>query len=35
MPRFLVDVNLPRWFSQWNSADYIHQHDIDASLHAN
>ncbi|MBS1937973.1 MAG: DUF5615 family PIN-like protein [Bacteroidetes bacterium] len=33
MPRFLVDVNLPRWFSQWNSADYIHQHDIDASLH--
>lgn len=33
MPRYLVDVNLPRWFSQWNSADYLHQHDIDASQH--
>jgi len=29
MPLFLVDVNLPRWFSQWNSADYVHQHDLD------
>jgi len=33
MPRYLVDVNLPRWFSQWNSADYIDQHDLDPSRH--
>lgn len=33
MARYLVDVNLPRWFSQWNNADYLHQHDIDASRH--
>lgn len=33
MPRFLVDVNLPRWFSQWNSPDYVHQHDIGPSRH--
>lgn len=33
MPRFLVDVNLPRLFSQWNSADYVHQHDHDPSKH--
>jgi predicted nuclease of predicted toxin-antitoxin system len=29
MPQYLVDANLPRWFSQWNSAEYVHQHDID------
>jgi predicted nuclease of predicted toxin-antitoxin system len=33
MPRYLVDVNLPRWFSQWNSADYVHQHDLDPKRH--
>ena len=33
MPRYLVDANLPRWFSQWNSADYVHQHDLDPSRH--
>lgn len=32
MPRFLVDVNLPRLFSQWNSPEYIFQHDLDPSL---
>ncbi|HCZ35046.1 MAG TPA: hypothetical protein DHV26_03880 [Cytophagales bacterium] len=29
MPRFLVDVNLPYYFSLWNNPDYIHQFDID------
>ncbi|MEO8734189.1 MAG: DUF5615 family PIN-like protein [Flavobacteriales bacterium] len=33
MPRYLVDVNLPRFFSQWNSAEYIHQNDIDPKQH--
>lgn len=33
MPLYLVDANLPRWFSQWNSPDYIHQHDIDPTRH--
>lgn len=26
--RFLIDVNLPRFFSIWNSTDYIHQVDL-------
>jgi len=29
MPRFLVDVNLPYYFSLWKDKDYIHQSDID------
>ena len=29
MPRFLVDFNLPYYFSLWNDDDYIHQADID------
>lgn len=29
MSRFLVDVNLPYYFSLWNNDDYIHQMDID------
>jgi predicted nuclease of predicted toxin-antitoxin system len=29
-PKFLVDVNLPYYFSLWNSPDYVHQRDIDA-----
>mgnify|MGYP001403019014 CR=1 FL=1 len=33
MPRYLVDANLPRWFSQWNSPDYIHQYDLGSTLH--
>ena len=28
MPKFLIDVNLPYYFSLWNSEDYIHQKDI-------
>jgi predicted nuclease of predicted toxin-antitoxin system len=32
MPRYLVDVNLPRFFAQWNSPEYIHQLDIDETL---
>lgn len=31
MPRFLVDVNLPYYFSLWKDGDYIHQSDIDES----
>lgn len=29
MPRYLIDVNLPRYFSLWNTDEYIHQADID------
>lgn len=29
MASFLVDVNLPYYFSIWNNEDYIHQFDID------
>jgi predicted nuclease of predicted toxin-antitoxin system len=28
MPKFLVDANLPYYFSLWNNDDYIHQFDI-------
>lgn len=28
MPRFLIDVNLPYFFSLWDNPDYIHQKDI-------
>lgn len=33
MPRYLVDANLPRWFNQWNSPDYVLQHEIDPAQH--
>jgi predicted nuclease of predicted toxin-antitoxin system len=33
MPLYLIDANLPRWFSQWNTADYIHQHESDPARH--
>ncbi|TDG37786.1 hypothetical protein EZJ43_01450 [Pedobacter changchengzhani] len=26
--KFLIDVNLPRFFSLWDSADFIHQFDL-------
>jgi len=29
MPQFLIDVNLPYYFSLWNNKNYIHQRDID------
>ncbi len=29
MPRYLIDVNLPRYFSVWNTDDYVHQADMD------
>lgn len=29
MPRFLIDVNLPYYFSLWKGEEYIHQRDID------
>ncbi|MDQ0637257.1 putative nuclease of putative toxin-antitoxin system [Pedobacter sp. W3I1] len=25
---FLIDVNLPRFFSLWNTVEYIHQYDL-------
>lgn len=28
MPKFLIDVNLPYYFSLWNSKEFIHQKDI-------
>lgn len=27
-PKYLIDVNLPRFFSIWNSDWYIHQYDL-------
>lgn len=27
-PKYLIDVNLPRFFSIWNSDLYIHQYDL-------
>lgn len=29
MATFLIDANLPYYFSLWHSDDYIHQNDID------
>ena len=29
MAKFLIDINLPYWFSLWNSPDFIHQRDLD------
>lgn len=29
MVKFLIDVNLPYYFSLWNNDDYLHQRDID------
>lgn len=29
MPRYLIDVNLPYYFSLWRGPDYVHQRDID------
>lgn len=31
MAIFLIDVNLPYYFSLWNSPDYLHQIDINDS----
>lgn len=28
MPEFLLDMNLPYYFSLWNSKLYIHQRDL-------
>lgn len=28
MPKYLIDANLPYYFSLWNSPDFIHQKDI-------
>ena len=29
MLRFLIDVNLPYYFSLWNGDEFVHQRDID------
>jgi predicted nuclease of predicted toxin-antitoxin system len=29
MARYLIDVNLPYYFSLWRGPDYVHQRDID------
>lgn len=31
MANFLIDVNLPYYFSLWNNPDYVHQKDIEDS----
>ncbi len=28
MPRFLIDVNPPYYFSVWHGADYVHVSDL-------
>ena len=28
MHRYLIDVNLPYYFSVWHGADYVHVHDL-------
>lgn len=30
MPKYLIDINLPYYFSLWNTDAYIHQRDLDA-----
>ncbi len=29
MPKYLIDVNLPYYFSLWNNEVYVHQIDIE------
>ena len=31
MSKYLIDANLPFYFSLWNNSDYIHMKDIDDS----
>ena len=28
MPRFLIDLNLPRYFSLWHGPDFVHQAEL-------
>jgi hypothetical protein len=28
-PKFLIDANLPRYFSLWKGEEFIHQNEID------
>jgi len=30
MARYLIDANLPRWFSLWSGSDYAFVHDLGA-----
>jgi len=30
MPKYLIDINLPYYFSLWNTDEYVHQRDLDA-----
>ena len=29
MPKYLIDANLPYYFSIWNTPEFVHQKDID------
>lgn len=29
MPRYVIDVNLPYYFSLWRGPDYVHVRDLD------
>lgn len=32
MAKYLIDANLPQYFSHWNSGDFIHVNEISTSL---
>ena len=32
MPKYLIDANLPYYFSLWNTEEYQHVIDIDAEM---
>ena len=32
MVKFLIDANLPYYFSMWRGSEYLHVHDLDASM---
>jgi predicted nuclease of predicted toxin-antitoxin system len=31
VPAYLIDANLPRWFSLWSGADFLFAHDFGAT----
>ena len=31
MPKYLIDANLPYYFSLWNNSNFIHVKDLDDS----
>lgn len=32
MVKYLIDVNLPYYFSLWNGIEYMHQRDFGATM---